>query len=83
MKGHGTHVAGIVGGVNMGVAKEANLLSLRVIGCQDDSLNSEIIAAIEWVTKNHQKPAVINMSLGPRLGANGEYPRSEVMGKST
>lgn len=77
--GHGTHVAGVIGGVNVGVAKEANLLSMRVIGCDDESLNSEIISAIEWVTRNHQKPAIISMSLGPRLDATGNYPQSELM----
>jgi subtilisin family serine protease len=73
--GHGTHVAGVIGGKNSGVAKQVNLLSVRVIGCKDDSLNSDIIVAIDWIVKNHVKPAIINMSLGPRLGADGNYPR--------
>ncbi|KAI3658136.1 hypothetical protein MP638_001599 [Amoeboaphelidium occidentale] len=80
--GHGTHVAGIIGGTNVGVAKLANLLSLRVIGCQDESLNSEIVAAIDWITANHVKPAIINMSLGPKQDQSGIYPRSEAMDRS-
>ena len=77
--GHGTHVAGIIGGRNVGVAKRASLNSVRVVGCKDESMNSEVVRALEWVTANHKKPAVINMSLGPKLNAQGVYPKSEAM----
>ena len=77
--GHGTHVAAIAAGLNTGVAKQANIHSIRVIGCNDDSLNSEIINAIEWISRNHRKPAIISMSLGPRVDDDGTYPRSELM----
>jgi subtilisin family serine protease len=78
--GHGTHVAGIIGGKNTGVAKEVTLHSVRVIGCEQESLNSDIVTALEWVTQNHVKPAIINMSLGPKL-KNGAYPdRSPFLG---
>lgn len=80
--GHGTHVAGIVAGTNVGVAKLANIHALRVIGCDDSSSNSEIIAAIEWVTANHERPAVINLSLGPQRQQNGQYPASPAMAAS-
>lgn len=79
--GHGTHVAGVIGGTNSGVAKLVNLLSVRVIGCDDNSINTEVIAAIEWITQNAVLPAIINMSLGP-IADNGAYPRSASMGMS-
>ncbi|KAI3643812.1 hypothetical protein MP228_009976 [Amoeboaphelidium protococcarum] len=75
--GHGTHVAGIIGGVNTGVAKQANMFSLQVFDCADRASNSDIVAALEYVTQNYVKPALINMSLGPIKNAQGQYPRSQ------
>jgi subtilisin family serine protease/PKD repeat protein len=66
--GHGTHVAGTVGGVKHGVAKEVDLVSVRVFGCTGGSPRSRVIAAIDWVTQdaleNDRFPALTNMSLG-------------------
>jgi subtilisin family serine protease len=62
--GHGTHVAGTIGGATWGIAKGVRLVPVRVFGCTGGSSNSTIIAGIDWVTKNHVKPAVANMSLG-------------------
>ncbi len=61
--GHGTHVAGIIGGSTFGVAKNVKLYGLRVLGCDNRGSNSDVIKAVDWVTQNHQKPAVANMSL--------------------
>ena len=61
--GHGTHVAGIVGGVRSGVAKSVTLHSVRVTGCDGTGLVSDLLAGIDWITSNHVRPAVINMSL--------------------
>lgn len=62
--GHGTHVAGTVGGRQYGVAKGAMLHPVRVLGCDGSGSASGVIAGIDWVTKNHVKPAVANLSLG-------------------
>jgi hypothetical protein len=62
--GHGTHVAGTVGGTNVGVAKSVTLVAVRVLNCQGSGSYSQIIAGLDWVTANHVKPAVANMSLG-------------------
>src|SRR5690606_36273011 len=62
--GHGTHVAGTVGGSTYGVAKGVRLYAVRVLNCQGSGTNSGVIAGIDWVTQNHIKPAVANMSLG-------------------
>jgi serine protease len=62
--GHGTHVAGTVGGTTYGVAKGVTLHAVRVLGCNGSGSTSGVIAGIDWVTANHQQPAVANMSLG-------------------
>lgn len=62
--GHGTHVAGIIGGATYGVAKNVNIHNVRVLGCDGSGTTSGVLAAIEWITNNHVSPAVVNMSLG-------------------
>ncbi|GAA4439956.1 serine protease [Actinokineospora soli] len=62
--GHGTHVAGTVGGGAYGVAKAVKLHAVRVLNCQGSGTNAGVIAGVDWVTSNHVKPAVANMSLG-------------------
>ena len=62
--GHGTHVAGTVGGSTWGVAKGVKLYGVRVLDCNGSGTNSGVIAGIDWVTQNHVAPAVANMSLG-------------------
>jgi subtilisin family serine protease len=62
--GHGTHVAGTVGGSTYGVAKGVQLRAVRVLNCSGSGTNSGVIAGVDWVRLNHQAPAVANMSLG-------------------
>lgn len=62
--GHGTHVAGTVGGSVYGVAKSARLYAVRVLDCSGSGTTSGVIAGVDWVRQNAQKPAVANMSLG-------------------
>jgi subtilisin family serine protease len=62
--GHGTHVAGTVGGTKYGVAKEVSLVAVRVLDCDGWGTSETVLDGIDWVTNNAQKPAVANMSLG-------------------
>ncbi|MBW3671201.1 MAG: S8 family peptidase [Acidobacteria bacterium] len=62
--GHGTHVAGTVGGSTWGIAKGVTLYGVRVLDCNGSGTTSGVIAGIDWVTQNHIAPAVANMSLG-------------------
>ncbi|MGH2767822.1 MAG: S8 family serine peptidase, partial [Actinomycetota bacterium] len=64
--GHGTHVAGTVGGTTYGVAKQVTLISVRVLDCNGFGFTSEVIAGVDWATGDHVagEPAVANMSLG-------------------
>lgn len=63
--GHGTHVAGTIGGSTYGVAKGVGLVAVRVLNCSGSGTWSGVIAGIDWVTQHHGTgPAVANMSLG-------------------
>ncbi|MBO0607776.1 S8 family peptidase [Myceligenerans salitolerans] len=64
--GHGTHVAGTVGGSAYGVAKGVTLVGVRVLDCAGSGTYAGVIDGIDWVTADHGagEPAVANMSLG-------------------
>ena len=64
--GHGTHVAGTLGGSRYGVAKAVTLVPVRILNCHGGGAASGIIAALEWIVGHHVPgtPAVVNMSFG-------------------
>ncbi|MEU9300520.1 S8 family peptidase [Streptomyces sp. NPDC048269] len=62
--GHGTHVAGTVAGGSYGVAKKARIVGVRVLDNNGSGTTAQVVAGIDWVTRNAVKPAVANMSLG-------------------
>jgi subtilisin family serine protease len=73
--GHGTHVAGTVGGVDSGIAKQVTLVPVRLFGCTSAGYNGyEFLSAMEWVVANHQPgvPAVLNLSI-----SGGGYAASD------
>jgi subtilisin family serine protease len=64
--GHGTHVAGIVGGKTAGVAKAVQLVSVRVMDCNGSGAVSGVVAGLDWIIANRVLPAAINLSvIGP------------------
>jgi subtilisin family serine protease len=62
--GHGSHVAGTVGGTKHGVAKLAWIYAGRVVDCVGNGTASMVIYGMDWITRNGKKPGVVNMSLG-------------------
>ncbi|WP_306215151.1 S8 family peptidase [Actinoplanes sp. RD1] len=62
--GHGTHVAGTVGGSTYGVAKQVTLVGVRVLNCSGAGTTAGVIAGVDWVTAHAARPAVANLSLG-------------------
>jgi subtilisin family serine protease len=62
--GHGTHVAGTIGGTTYGVAKNVVLYAYRTLDCTGEGTISSIIAAVDAITADVRRPAVANMSLG-------------------
>ena len=73
LQGHGTHCAGTIGANDYGVAKDVDIVGVKVFNDlpEEDNragaTNADIIAALDWVVKEfkrHGKPAVVNLSLG-------------------
>jgi subtilisin family serine protease len=64
--GHGTHVAGTLGGKRFGVAKGVTVRPVRVLNCRGTGSMSRVLAGVDWVTEHHApgQPAVANLSLG-------------------
>ncbi|HEX6641237.1 MAG TPA: S8 family peptidase [Thermoanaerobaculia bacterium] len=61
--GHGTHVAGTIGGADTGVAPDVSIVAVRVLDCGGTGTLSGVIAGIDWVASNAVRPAVANLSL--------------------
>lgn len=67
--GHGTHVAGTVGGTTYGVAKKVWIHPVRVLNCAGSGTTAGVISGINWVGANRVLPAVANLSLGGGFSA--------------
>ncbi|MFS0894502.1 S8 family peptidase [Microbacterium sp. 179-I 3D3 NHS] len=64
--GHGTHVAGTAVGSTYGIAKKATVYPVKILDCRGDGDTTGILRAVEWISENAQKPAVVNYSVGCR-----------------
>ncbi|ARQ69631.1 S8 family peptidase [Streptomyces marincola] len=63
--GHGTWVAGLVGGTNHGVAKSADLVSVKVLNDAGAGTVAGVVAGIDWLTADARGgPAVAVVALG-------------------
>jgi subtilisin family serine protease len=77
--GHGTHVAGTIGGTNYGVAKSVSLVAVKVLDCFGNGTSDGVIAGIDWVTAHKPAgPAVANMSLGQPIDPDNRTPTNAV-----
>ena len=63
---HGTHVAGVLAGATVGVARGATVVPVKVLDCEGNGDDGTVIAGINWVVAHHAAgvPAVANLSLG-------------------
>jgi serine protease AprX len=82
--GHGTHLAGLIAGRDRitgfgGVAPGARLVSLKVAGATGETSLARVLAALDWIRRNHDAPGynirVVNLS----LGVPGEDYRTDVL----
>ena len=66
--GHGTHVAGTVGGSTYGVAKDVNIIAVKVLNSRGTGTSSGFISGLEWVVQDVMDKgnpnSVVNLSLG-------------------
>jgi len=69
--GHGTHVAGVIGGSTYGVAPKVTLVPVRVTDCSGNGWTSDMIAGIDWAVADHKtgEPAVMNISMSGNLSS--------------
>ncbi|WP_165986901.1 S8 family peptidase [Streptomyces sp. YIM 98790] len=63
-QGHGTHVAATAGGADFGVAKNADIVSVKVLDDAGNGTTASVVAGMDWVTRNASGPSVANLSLG-------------------
>ena len=78
--GHGTHVAGLAAGSTVGVARQARVISVRVLDCNGDGEVADVVRALQWVRAHHRSgvAAVVNLSFGVDLGDDGTAIDREV-----
>ncbi len=64
--GHGTHVAGTIGGANVGIASGVTLVSVRVLNCEGATLPSTKVEAMDWIVAHHPagQRGIVNYSAG-------------------
>ncbi|QHS72726.1 proteinase B [Saccharomyces paradoxus] len=72
--GHGTHCAGTIASKHYGVAKNANVVAVKVLRSNGSGTMSDVVKGVEYAAKAHQKQAeekkkgfkgsTANMSLG-------------------
>jgi subtilisin family serine protease len=71
--GHGTHVAGTIGGTTYGVAKKTTLIAVKVLNASGSGSTSGVVGGMDWVASDGRTRAgcsrgvVVNMSLGGGL----------------
>lgn len=74
MNGHGTHVSGTIGGKVYGVAKQVNIIGVKVLNDEGEGSDASVIAGIDWAVRDARRrgitKCVANMSLG------GDFSRS-------
>ncbi|MNO29947.1 Aqualysin-1 precursor [compost metagenome] len=58
--GNGTFLAGVIAAI----APKAALYSVKILDGQANGSIEGIVGAIEWITMNAQKPAVVNVAIG-------------------
>lgn len=63
-EGHGTHCAGTAGGKRSGAAKDVQLHGVKILDDKGEAFNAQVIAGMDWVAANAEKPAIMSMSLG-------------------
>ncbi|KAG0583593.1 hypothetical protein KC19_3G148000, partial [Ceratodon purpureus] len=77
--GHGTHCAGIVAGLQSGVAKNAFVHPIRALACDGSGGYGSIMAALDWINNNAIAPAVVSMSLASQASISIDQAITNLM----
>ncbi|CAD7701558.1 unnamed protein product [Ostreobium quekettii] len=75
-EGHGTHVASTAIGRNVGIAKSATVVAIRVLNCKSTTSISTTIAGLEWVATYGKRPGVVGLSLGVEIEKLGKWSQA-------
>ena len=83
VKGHGTHVAGVIAALNnirgvLGVGSQIDLVSVKVLNRTGSGSFGSIISGLDYVTANSGVIGVANLSLGATGGTNPSQGFSDV-----
>lgn len=81
--GHGTHVAGTVGGTTYGVAKKVKLVAVRVLDCSGSGTFSGVTAGVDWVTGQKQANPTVPMAANMSLGGGATQALDDAVARST
>ena len=76
--GHGTHVAGTVAGAKTGVAPDATLYAVKVLGGDGSGSTQTVLLGLEWCLQQ-KKINIVNMSLGSTTYSNAFERAMKVM----
>lgn len=81
--GHGTHVAGTIAGSTYGIAKQANLVPVRVMDCDGVGSLSTVVAGLDWISRNVPagSKAVVNLSIGGGISSTLDSMVDSLAGK--
>ncbi len=71
--GHGSHVSGTAIGLQVGVAKGASVVAVKILDDQGLGTVGTTIAGLDYIASTHKKPAVVTLSLGVQ---RGQYSRA-------
>lgn len=81
--GHGTHVAGTVGGTTYGVAKKVKLVAVRVLDCSGSGTFAGVTAGVDWVTGQKQANPTVPMAANMSLGGGATQALDDAVARST
>ncbi|GAB7352681.1 hypothetical protein MBLNU459_g3042t1 [Dothideomycetes sp. NU459] len=75
LDGHGTHVAGVAAGAQVGVASNANLIGVKALSGNGSGSSSDIIAGIDYTIKRHAaqrtQPSFVGSALSLSISSGG------------
>eukprot|EP00927_Polykrikos_kofoidii_P011311 TRINITY_DN1478_c0_g1_i3.p1 TRINITY_DN1478_c0_g1~~TRINITY_DN1478_c0_g1_i3.p1 ORF type:complete len:1252 (-),score=187.08 TRINITY_DN1478_c0_g1_i3:54-3587(-) len=76
MGGHGTHIAGTIGGSSSGVARKSTLHAVRVVKSSGAGRSSWLLSALYWIAAHGERPAVVSLNVKSGWKQMDSYKRA-------